>query len=249
MAVHRRSELRSFDIEMMRKERADNIVGVDEAGVGAIFGPLVVAAVMAKRYAPPLKTFKTKTKEIMLNDSKRLSEEARAWYYGQLLDNEGDYDFSVWTISADDLYRMGAEPSRKRGMRMTVLELNEHVEEVDLVLVDGPINPYICEPPSPTKCLVRGDAKSYCIAAASIVAKHTRDILLTQMDEKYPEYGLKQNKGYPTVEHRQAILECGITKDHRRNCKMVMARHKTPTLFDMWGLDIPNLKKNKKKKK
>lgn len=175
------------------------IAGVDEAGRGPLCGPVVAAAVI----------FPNREIEIpvVIRDSKKMSAAQRATAYDWITQN------TIWATGAcspaeiDELNILWAS---MRAMERAVVALSRAPE---LCLIDGNRVPAGV----PGRAVVRGDAKSLSIAAASIVAKETRDKIMRELGQKFPEYGWDKNAGYPTAEHLRAIEKYGITEWHRRS--------------------------------
>lgn len=181
----------------------ERVAGVDEAGRGALFGPVVAAAVILD----PLRDLSG------YRDSKTLSESARERLFERLR-SEG-HSFSVAEVSAAEIDGTDILRSTLKAMAMAVRGLPS---PPGFVLVDGPILP---ELPSNIEAVVHGDAISASIAAASIAAKVHRDRLMRALDREYPGYGLAQHKGYGTSGHLEAIRRLGPTPLHRRSFRGV----------------------------
>lgn len=178
---------------------AEYIAGVDEAGRGPLAGPVVVAAVIL-----PVGLFIPK-----LNDSKKLSEKVRE----ELFDFINKEAIAVKTALIDErtIDRVNIYQATINGMYEAILGLDPVPQKV---LIDAvPLERL----PMPSLSIIKGDAKSASIAAASIIAKVTRDRLMKEYDQQYPEYGFAQHKGYGTAQHIQAIREHGICPIHRRS--------------------------------
>lgn len=178
------------------------IAGVDEAGRGSLFGPMVVGAAIlpANLYLP------------RLNDSKKLSPKVRAALYEEIVAQA--VAFSAVEVSVEEIDAVNIYRATLLGMRRAVESLSVQPE---FVLVDAmPL-----ELSMPTRSIIRGDTLSASIAAASIVAKVTRDRLLEKFAEKFPAYGLEKNKGYGTRAHMAAIKSFGYTDLHRRSFEPV----------------------------
>ena len=179
------------------------IAGIDEAGRGALAGPVIAAAVIL----PINCGIKG------LRDSKQLSPKQRAY----LFDEIHDVAVSVGIGAAD--HRV---IDRLNVLQATLLAMREAVEKLvpspDYVLVDGLDLP---EVGIAGEAIPKGDSRSYSIAAASIIAKITRDRLMVELDPIYPNYGFSQHKGYPTSQHRQAIAQFGTSEIHRRTFKLL----------------------------
>lgn len=174
-----------------------NIAGLDEAGKGAWAGPLVAAAVILPE----------KVRLPRLNDSKLLTEKKREELY-ELITRKA----LAWGVGIEDAYlidEIGLAEAHRRTMRKAVQQLSI---AADLLLVDGfGIKQLGVE----SICIVKGDQKVRCIAAASIIAKVTRDRLMNELHEQHPEYGFAEHKGYGTKQHQEALAEHGICPLHR----------------------------------
>ncbi|MFA5051887.1 MAG: ribonuclease HII [Patescibacteria group bacterium] len=175
------------------------IAGVDEAGRGAWAGPLVAAAVILP------KNFKA----LGLNDSKKLTPAKREKLFSIILQHAVDWATSV--ISVADIDAHGVGLANRRALRNSVGNLQKRA---DHVLVDGFAIDY---GPTPSQRIVHGDAKVMSIAAASIIAKVTRDRMMVDAHTKYPQYHFHAHKGYGTELHRQALYKYGLSPLHRRS--------------------------------
>lgn len=175
------------------------VAGVDEAGRGPLAGPVVAAAVILspRTYLPGL------------DDSKVLSESARERLYGMI--RREAVAVAVGTASAAFIDRYNIHYAGLEAMRRAVAELDPIP---GYLLVDGFGIPGLAVPQRP---LIRGDASSNAIAAASIVAKVHRDRMMGELDRRFPEYGFARHKGYGTAEHRQCLRMYGPTPEHRRS--------------------------------
>ncbi|MEO7933039.1 MAG: ribonuclease HII [Chthoniobacterales bacterium] len=174
------------------------IAGIDEAGRGPLAGPVVVAAVIL-----PLKF-----RHRVLNDSKQLNEKQRESIYLEISTRD-DIVWSVVSIEPSEIDRLNILRATHEGMRRAAAEL-----EPDHALIDGlPVRPF----PYPHTALVQGDGLSFSIAAASIIAKVTRDRLMHEWHERHPIYEFSQNKGYPTPQHLATLREHGPCPIHRRS--------------------------------
>lgn len=174
------------------------IVGVDEAGRGPLCGPVVAACcILPKEY-----------KNEHINDSKKLSEKKREIAYKEIIENALDYGIGI--VDAKRIDEINIYEATKEAMHIAISKLKI---SYDLILTDAMKlqNEKVKVIP-----LIKGDAKCECIAAASIIAKVTRDHLLEEYDEKYPQYGFKSHKGYGTKKHIEAIKQYGIIKDFHR---------------------------------
>ncbi len=184
----------------------DYIIGTDEAGRGPGAGPVFAAAVCFKTYDETLiKLLNT------LNDSKKLSEKCRLELFEVIIQNS---ICSIHSGSVEDIERKNILNTSLDCMKEACLDVRKHLMgQKCLVLVDG--NKLIKNFPIQQKTIVKGDAKSAAIAAASILAKVTRDKFMTALSDDFPQYGWDKNKGYLTGEHIEAIKKFGPTKWHR----------------------------------
>lgn len=189
--------------EMLQIERKlydlgfNNICGVDEAGRGPLCGPVVAAAVILP-------------KDCIIegvNDSKKLSEKKREMLYDEIIKNA--LAVGVGMCDQDVIDEINILNATKKAMCEAIKNLNI---KADYVLIDG--NQKI-DIKLPQDTVVKGDSKSESIAAASIIAKVTRDRIMLEYDKKYPEYGFAKHKGYGTKAHIEAIEKYGITPIHR----------------------------------
>lgn len=179
-------------------EKVSFIVGVDEAGRGPLCGPVVAACcILPKGY-----------KNEHINDSKKLSEKKREIAYKEIIENALDYGIGI--VDAKRIDEINIYEATKEAMHIAISKLKI---SYDLILTDAMKlqNEKVEVIP-----LIKGDAKCECIAAASIIAKVTRDNILEEYDKKYPQYGFKSHKGYGTKKHIEAIKQYGIIKDFHR---------------------------------
>lgn len=194
--------------KMLEYERAlyakgyEFICGIDEAGRGPLCGPVVAAAVILK-----------KDDHIEgVNDSKKLTEKKREELFEII--KERAVAWSVGIVDEETIDRINILEATRLAMKKAVEGLSQ---KPDFALVDAEKKVPIDVPYSP---IIKGDALSESIAAASIIAKVTRDHMIIELDKEYPEYGFAKNKGYGTKEHTEAILKYGLCKAHRRSfCK------------------------------
>ena len=194
--------------KMLEYERAlyakgyEFVCGIDEAGRGPLCGPVVAAAVILK-----------KDDHIEgVNDSKKLTEKKREELFEII--KERAVAWSVGIVDEETIDRINILEATRLAMKKAVEGLSQ---KPDFALVDAEKKVPIDVPYSP---IIKGDALSESIAAASIIAKVTRDHMIIELDKEYPEYGFAKNKGYGTKEHTDAILKYGLCKAHRRSfCK------------------------------
>ncbi len=188
------------------------IAGIDEVGRGPLAGPVVVAAVILPR---PPEEF-----SIPVNDSKKLTERKRD-QIAEALKADSRIRYAIVMRSAAEIDRMNILRATQDAMREAAMKLN-----ADFALIDGlAFKPFPC----PAQFIVKGDSNSASIAAASILAKTTRDALMVEMDKRYPGYGFADNKGYGTAAHLSALNRIGPCPEHRRSFAPVAQ----PTLFDL----------------
>jgi ribonuclease HII len=190
---------------------AGMVCGVDEAGRGPLAGPVVAAAVILDR-----RRFRGMLRRD-LDDSKVLSREARETCYGALLTcvKIGTVRIGVGAASTGEIDRINILRASLLAMRRAVAALGIMP---DIALVDGNVAPSL---PCPVKTVVKGDALSFSIAAASVVAKVTRDRIMRGLACRYPGYGWATNVGYSTAEHFDGIGRLGVTPHHRRSFEPV----------------------------
>ena len=177
-----------------------NICGIDEAGRGPLAGPVVIASVIMP-------------KNSMIegvNDSKKVSEKKRELIYEQILEEAISYGVAI--IGQDEIDNINILNATKKGLTMSLKELTVKPE---LILVDA--LEHIDTLGIPYESIIKGDAKAYSIAAASIVAKVTRDRIMREWAQVYPEYGFEVHKGYGTAKHIAAIKENGLCPIHRKS--------------------------------
>ena len=193
----RLNELKEIDKSYF-KEGYNYICGIDEAGRGPLAGPVVVAAVIMP-------------KDSMIegvNDSKKVSEKKREKLYELIIEEAISY--SVGIVDQNEIDRINILNATKAGLTEAVRTLKVKPE---LIVVDALTNIDTCG--VPYQSIIKGDAKSYSIAAASIIAKVTRDRIMREWDKVYPQYGFEKHKGYGTAAHISAIKENGLCPLHR----------------------------------
>ena len=190
---------------------AQRILGIDEAGRGPLAGPCIVAGVILPQgFSHPL-----------INDSKQLSQKQRELCFKDIVLN------ALWV----GVVEVKPETIDRRNIYQATKDANIHLIELaqaELCLTDAmPIK----HPKMPVYDFIKGDSRSITIAAASIIAKVSRDAIMVYYDGLYPQYGFKQHKGYPTKAHLQALQTYGITPIHRLSYGPVALVNK-PSLFD-----------------
>ena len=197
--LERLHELKKIENELHKKE-FKNICGIDEAGRGPLAGPVVIAGVIMPQ-------------DSMIegiNDSKKVSEKKREKLYDIILEEAISY--SVAIVGQDVIDEINILNATKQGVTEVVDGLDV---KPDLILVDA--LEHINTRGIPYEPIIKGDAKCYNIAAASIIAKVTRDRIMREWDEIYPQYGFINHKGYGTAKHIAAIKEYGLCPIHRKS--------------------------------
>lgn len=190
------NELLSYETKLWN-EGYSLVAGIDEAGRGPLAGPVVSACVIFR----PSETIEG------VYDSKALSESKREELYGQIVEKAVAYGIGM--VDNLTIDRINIFEATKLSMLHAVDKIPQ---KPDFVLIDA----VRLELAVPTESIIKGDQKSFTIAAASILAKVTRDRLMRKLHQEFPVYGWEQNKGYPTREHRDAIKVNGFSPYHRR---------------------------------
>ena len=202
-----KEEQRLLELKKIDKQYYDMnmkyVCGIDEAGIGPLAGPVVVASVIMK----PDSMIEG------VNDSKKISEKKREKLY-ELITNEA-ISYGVGIITQEEIDDINILQATKKGLTNS---LNSMDIKPDMILVDALKG--IDTLGIPYLSIIKGDATSYSIAAASIIAKVTRDRIMREWDKVYPEYGFATHKGYGTAKHIEAIRQYGLCPLHRRSfCK------------------------------
>ena len=191
----------------------ENIAGCDEAGRGPLFGPVVAASVILPH------DFVLEG----LNDSKKLSEKKREKYFPIIM--EKALAVSVSIVEADEIDKINIYEASRQGMLRATNSLKV---KPDYIITDAmPLDGFTSVP---HEAIIKGDAKSITIAAASVIAKVTRDRIMYEIDKVHPEYEFKKHKGYPTKKHLELIEKYGIIDGYRRTygpVKKYIEEHKT----------------------
>jgi ribonuclease HII len=178
-------------------------VGIDEAGRGPLAGPVVAASVYLNHY---------EIKE--LNDSKKLTDKKRRELFPQIIKN---MIVGIGIVDEKIIDKINILNATKKAMLLSVDEIQKKID-IELLLIDGN-QKLITNIEQIT--IIKGDSLSYSIAAASIIAKVTRDDIMLKYDKLYPEYGFKNHSGYPTKKHIEAINKYGILDIHRKTFKPI----------------------------
>lgn len=185
------------------------LAGIDEAGRGPLAGPVVAAAVM---FEPEYIQAELEPTFGRLTDSKAMTEKARDEYF-DILQSCGSAAIGVGIVEPAEIDRINILKATHKAMGIAVSEV-----EAGFALVDGlPVKGFPCG----HKAIVKGDALSVSISAASIIAKVTRDRLMVELDAEYPEYGFAGHKGYGTKQHLEALKKHGATPAHRKSFRPV----------------------------
>ena len=198
-ASGRKNELLAFE-QIKWNEGFSFVAGVDEAGRGCMAGPVVAGAVI---FTDPEKI------PDGIHDSKQMTHEARMAIREKLL-AEPSVLWAVAEVQADEIDRINILQATWKAMRLAVAQL----KQTQFILVDGnPVKGFEL----PSQSIVKGDAKSLSIGAASILAKTHRDLLMEKYAEQYPQYGFELHKGYCTAQHIEAVKQYGPCPIHRLN--------------------------------
>ena len=207
--LERLNQIKKIEEELY-ENGTTSIAGIDEAGRGPLAGPVVVACVVMPR-------------DSMIegvNDSKKVSEKKREKLYEEITREALGYGVGI--ISQEEIDRINILNATKEGLTLAIKNLetdlqekNRDFQKPEIILVDALTK--IDTDHIPYRSIIKGDSKSYSIAAASIIAKVTRDRIMRQWDEVYPMYGFEKHKGYGTAAHITAIKEHGLCPLHRRS--------------------------------
>ena len=207
--LERLKEIRKIEEELYLKG-INSIAGIDEAGRGPLAGPVVVACVVMP-------------KDSMIegvNDSKKVSEKKREKLFEEITKEALGYGIGI--VSQEEIDKINILNATKEGLTLAIKELEKDLQEKkrkfekpEIILVDALTK--IDTDHIPYRSIIKGDSKSYSIAAASIIAKVTRDRIMRQWDEVYPMYGFEKHKGYGTSAHITANKEYGLCPLHRRS--------------------------------
>ena len=204
----------SFEIEAYKKGFSC-IAGVDEAGRGPLAGPVVAAAVI---FPSPHVSFSEKMPADLneVDDSKKLSPKKRETLYNKIILSALSYGIGI--VSEKTIDQTNILKAAIMAMQKAVLNLNP---VPDYMLIDG-ITPLDLK--TEQKLIIKGDSLSFSIAAASILAKVTRDRIMDEMHLLYPHYGFNKHKGYPTRLHLEKIIEFGACPIHRKSFRGVVSK-------------------------
>ena len=180
------------------KKGINYIAGIDEVGRGPLNGPVVSACVVLP------KNFKLEG----LTDSKKLSEKKRNEYYDVIMNKA--LGVGIGIVSAKEIDEINIYEATKKSMKLAIENCNHKIDHIliDAMKLDVDID---------NTSIIKGDSLSLSIAAASVIAKITRDRMMYELDEKYPMYGYKSHKGYPTKKHIEAIHKYGLIDGYRKS--------------------------------
>ena len=190
--------LHEFDLS-----KGEIVIGVDEAGRGPLAGNVVAAAAILKKYSSDLDD---------INDSKKLTEKKREKLFDVIMEN---FYIGVGEATPEEIDEINILNATFLAMRRALENLKKQCSTDHLILVDG--NFKIREYEGEQEFVIKGDAKSLSIAAASIIAKVTRDREMIEEGKKYPEYKFEKHKGYGTKLHKEKLLELGVLPIHRKS--------------------------------
>lgn len=195
--------LKKFESNLY-KEGTKYICGIDEAGRGPLAGPVAVGAVVMKP-------------DSMLewvNDSKKVTEKRREILYDRIINDA--IAWNVQLISQEEIDELNILEATKKGLNLALKEIIKQMhQKPDIVIVDALRE--IDTEGIPYQSIIRGDATCYSISCASILAKVTRDMVMKQWSEVYPQYGFDSHKGYGTAKHIEAIKQYGPCRIHRKS--------------------------------
>ncbi len=194
--------------ELKLYEKYNYIIGIDEAGRGPLAGPVFVCA-----FCCNLEDYYNLLSFRELTDSKKLNGKKREKLY---LGFKYKFNYAITFASPKEIDEMNILKATLKKMEEALKSFDNSILNNALILIDGnkPLNiPY------PQKTVIKGDLKCKTIAAASIMAKVSRDLFMLEMDKKYPQYNFKKHKGYPTKEHKELIKKFGLSPIHRKSFK------------------------------
>lgn len=192
----------------LRKQGISLIAGIDEVGRGPLAGPVVSAAVILEE----------NIELYGIDDSKKLSESKRNYFYQQIVEQARSIGIGI--VSAETIDEINIYQASIQAMKQAINKLDELPEHLLIDAMSLPVN-------IPQTSIVKGDSKSISIAAASIIAKVTRDRMMKELDQLYPAYGFANHMGYGTKEHLDALGKYGPIKEHRNTFAPVQS-----VLFD-----------------
>jgi ribonuclease HII len=184
------------------------VCGVDEVGRGPWAGPITAAAVIINKIS------NLKFQKLEINDSKKLTENKRENIFNELIKNK-DIIYSIASISAGEIDRIGLGVANQLVLKRAIEGLSQ---KVDYALIDGFTLKNL---EIKHEGIIKGDQKVLSIAAASIIAKVSRDRYMIELSKKYPQYGFEEHKGYGTKKHIEALKKFGTCPEHRKSFKPI----------------------------
>ncbi len=213
----------NLDFEVFTQLKPDWIIGLDEAGAGCLAGPLSVAA-FAIKVCEESKALKTPDYNVVINDSKKLSEKQReeAFSFIEKL-NPDLVRLNILEVSIQKIETANIYWARMNAFEELIFEMSSVLKGTCVFIVDGPrmhrssdsLKNGVSEFPEHVFAYPKADSKFFTVASAAILAKVTRDRMMTKAAALYPQYLWSKNKGYATADHRQAIAQHGLCPLHR----------------------------------
>ena len=208
--LERLTELKKVEEELYEEKHLVAIAGIDEAGRGPLAGPVVVACCLMPR----------NSMIEGVNDSKKIAEKKREKIYDLITEEAISYGIGI--VGQKEIDEINILQATKKGLTIAIKDMEENLQKnkelgiskPDAILVDALTK--IDTDGIPYKSIIHGDAISYSIACASIIAKVTRDRIMRQWDEVYPQYGFAKHKGYPTKLHLEALKKYGLIEGYRK---------------------------------
>lgn len=211
---------------LLESKQIFHIAGVDEVGVGPIAGPVVAAAVMFGQEIP-------RDLACLLDDSKKIKSSIREQIY-ERLKILPKIQIGIAAASVHEITHLNIRNATFLAMQRAVQKLSPKPK---LIFIDGKFAPdFECI----THAIIKGDGLSFSIAAASIIAKVTRDRLMQRLSRKWTQYGWEQNAGYPTLNHRQALERYGICPHHRQSFLSIKQLSFEICQFKYGAVKMPN---------
>lgn len=197
--------------ETLNRKGFSFICGVDEVGRGPWAGPITACAVVIERNDYKFK----KLKKMGVRDSKKLDEEKREIFFN-ILTNDSEIDYSLGWVSCKEIDKLGMAEANNLVLKRAIRGLKI---KPDYVLSDGFL---IKKLGLKKEKVIKGDSKILTIAAASIIAKVSRDRYMVELSKKYAHYGFEKHKGYGTKKHQEAIKQFGLCPEHRKSFKPIL---------------------------
>ena len=186
------------------------VVGIDEAGRGPLAGPVIACATTVPEFL--ISNFKF----LNIKDSKKLSPKKREEFY-EMITKHPQVEWGIGRVSEKVIDRINILEATKLAMKRAVRNLERKCSCSDFLIIDGNFSINL---DVPQKSIIKGDEKVFSCAAASVIAKVTRDRMMIRYHKKYSRYGFDKHKGYPTKMHRQIIKKYGFCKIHRRSFRV-----------------------------